>query len=193
MLKLDLVVSISIIIDKSLSINSRLIDGIEDLDIYVSPRLDDNNIIKKLNFEIPSFGERHKQKLMSSKNLFNFDSLKKSVLGTKNLEINTTDFNTMITDSRTTVSTYNSNQFTKLDYDPITLDENEVFVSESFADVFFIAGLPYKNSKVISESENFNPLCKHNECSILQSYKADILHRFPTVNYKGFELSSSVI
>jgi hypothetical protein len=173
--------------EKTLTLNSKLVDCLEDNDDNESKDIC-KNLFKKIELDIPF--SRNKSKHFSSKNLFGFESMRNKVLG-KTLEINTTEFN-QISDSRTTASTGDSRCYTRLECESIVLDDNEVYVSESFADMFFIAGLPYKDSKVISDSDKFKAICEHSDCSILQSYKPDILHRFPIVNYKGFELNSSV-
>jgi hypothetical protein len=85
-----------------------------------------------------------------------------------------------------------SNNATKLESEEISLEENEPYEQDSFADMFFIAGLPKKNAKVITDSRYFTAPCKHKDCSILHSYRADVLYRYPLSNYKGLNLCSSV-
>jgi hypothetical protein len=80
----------------------------------------------------------------------------------------------------------------RLESEEITLQENEPFEQESFADMFFIAGIPKKNAKVVTDSKYFSAPCKHKDCSMLHSYKSDVLYRFPLSNYKGLNLCSSV-
>jgi hypothetical protein len=83
-------------------------------------------------------------------------------------------------------------QYTRLDYDNVDLEEEEVFEAETFADVFYVCGLPKKNAKVISDSQDLESPCKHKECGILRSYRPDILHRYPQMNYKALNLCSSI-
>jgi hypothetical protein len=79
---------------------------------------------------------------------------------------------------------------TRIDYEERALDDHEP--DGSFADMFFIAGIPKQNAKVIPESKYLSAPCKHKDCSILHSYKPNIIHRYPQEDLKGLKLSSSV-
>ena len=78
-----------------------------------------------------------------------------------------------------------------MNYENVIL--NNDISHETFADVIFLTGLPKKGSKVIQDSEKFNPVCMHKECSILQSYKPEILYKVAFKDSKDFILNSSVI
>jgi hypothetical protein len=141
-------------------------------------------VVKKLSFIVPNtFKGRDNKKLLTSKNLLQMDLLRSTILG-KNYTKN---------ESTGTGSLNNSSlQLTRLDYDTVELEDGEVFEADTFADVFFVCGLTKKNAKVISDSEGLEPPCKHKECGILRSYRPDILHRYPQINYKSLNLCSSV-
>jgi hypothetical protein len=138
-------------------------------------------LVKKLSFMVPNtFKGRDKKKLFTSKNLLQMDLLRSSILGNKKEE--STDTNSLNNSLL---------QLTRLEYDTIDLDLGEVFEADTFTDVFFICGLTKKNAKVISDSEDLEPPCKHKQCGILRSYRPDILHRYPELNYKDLNLCSS--
>jgi hypothetical protein len=84
-----------------------------------------------------------------------------------------------------------SNNVTRIEYEERTI-ENELPANESFADMFFIAGISKQNAKVIPQSKHFAAPCRHKDCSVLHSYKPTILHRYPQNDYKGLRLTSSV-
>jgi hypothetical protein len=63
----------------------------------------------------------------------------------------------------------------------------------SFCKAFFIAGLPFKNAKIIPNSEERQAPCAHQDCSILSAYKPEILYRYPTKDTNFLELNSLVI
>jgi hypothetical protein len=80
---------------------------------------------------------------------------------------------------------------TILDCDIVNYDVSSS--NEPFCKAFFIASLPKKNSKVIPESEDLLACCNHKECSILPSYKPDIISRFPVNDFEKMEINSLVI
>ncbi len=142
---------------------------------------------KKLSFLVPdSFKGRDKKKQLTTKNIFHMDILRSAVLGKKD----------SIKNESTLPSSTLSNsllQYTRLEYDNIELEKGEVFEADTFADVFFICGLPKVGAKVISDSQTLEAPCKHKDCGIFRSYRPDILHRFPHTNYKSLNLCSSVL
>jgi hypothetical protein len=101
-------------------------------------------------------------------------------------------FNTSVSLQNASTTVIPNNSSVKIDYEEVILEDNELFEQESFADMFFIAGLPRKNAKVLTESKYSSAPCKHTDCSILHAYRPTVLHRFPTEDYKGLKLSNSV-
>jgi hypothetical protein len=182
-------------IDKILFLNT-VVSSLETINEKesIKDRKEKPKIAKKITFDIPNtFNGRNVKKMKTTKSLVKLDSLRKTILGIKEKEEeNKIECNILVTEP--TAETLNNTvlQLNRLDYERIQLDDNEVFVGETFADMFFIAGLPFKGSKVITESEKILGPCKHKDCAILQSYRADLLHRFPNIDYKGFELNSHV-
>jgi hypothetical protein len=142
-------------------------------------------LVKKLSFVVPdNFKGRDKKRLLTTKNLLQMDILRSAILGkkeTKNESTGTCSLNSSLL------------QYNRLEYDNVDLEEGEVFMADTFADVFFVCGLPKKNAKVISDSQNLESPCKHKDCGILRSYRPDILHRYPQINYKSLNMCSSVI
>ncbi len=160
------------------------IDNILPKEVIKSPEKPNNP--KKLSFVVPdSFKERDKKRLLTSKNLFQMDMLRSAILGKKESLKNESTMPTSLNNSLL--------HFTRLDYDTIDLEEGEVFEADTFADVFFICGLPKKGAKVITDSHTLEAPCKHKDCGILRSYKPDILSKYPQINYKSLSLCSSVI
>ncbi len=159
----------------------------------ISEKKEKPRIAKKITFDIPTtFKGRNLKKMKTTKTIFQIDAFRKNIFGLKD-DDNKIECNILITEPTAETISKTVLQFIKLEYENISLDENEVFVGETFADMFFIAGLPYKGSKVFTESDKLIAPCRHKDCSILLSYRPDLLHRFPGIDYKGFELNSHVI
>ncbi len=182
--------------EKCLTLNPILVNNLESLSDKLSTagknEKNKNKLLRKITFEIPqTFKGRPTKKMKTTKTLFRLDSFRKNIFGIKEEEAKVEN-NVLVTEKMAETINNSVLQFIKLEYENISLEENEVFVGETFVDVFFIAGLPYMNSKVMSDSEGRLGSCKHAECSILQSYRPDLLHRFPNIDYKGFELNSHV-
>jgi hypothetical protein len=81
----------------------------------------------------------------------------------------------------------------KLDFEERSIDDPETGFIESFADYFFICGMPKTNGRNIPDSEDLLSCCKHKKCGVLRSYRPDILQRFPEGSNKVFNLCSSVM
>jgi hypothetical protein len=67
---------------------------------------------------------------------------------------------------------------------------------DTFCEAFFVAGLPKKGAKIIPNSEFLKSMCTHQTCSLLQSYKPEILNSFvknekSLPNSQIFELHSA--
>jgi hypothetical protein len=79
-----------------------------------------------------------------------------------------------------------------IDYDIIkTHIYYEKELGKIFCESFFIAGLP-KCPKIIDNSESFQSTCGHKDCSILPSFKPEIVYRYPKNDTKTFELNNGV-
>jgi hypothetical protein len=61
---------------------------------------------------------------------------------------------------------------------------------DTFCEAFFVAGLPKRGAKVISNSEFLKSVCNHTTCSLLQSYKPEILNSF-VKNEKSLPISQT--
>ena len=70
------------------------------------------------------------------------------------------------------------------------LDNNKT--KNNFIESIFVAGLLPKNANVICDSENFTPTCCHRDCSILPSFRPEIIQKLPKENNSNFGLSNSV-
>jgi hypothetical protein len=144
---------------------------------------------KKLAFNVPENfkGRELVKKMATSKVIIQMDNLRKIVLGkkesNKSIELKQKTSNTNIS----------AVQLTKLEYETKDMDDADLGFLESFADYFFICGVPKKNCKKIPDSEDLEPCCKHSDCGLLNSYRPDIIHRYPEVNNKVFNLCNSVI
>ncbi len=142
---------------------------------------------KKLSFNVPnSFKERENKKMATSKLSLQMDNLRSKILTRK--ETNKVELDNKAS-PRTKISTM---QLTRLDYELKDMDDSELGFLESFVDYFFICGVPKRNCKSIPESDYLEPVCKHKNCGLLKSYRPDILHRYPAVNNKIFNLCNSV-
>ena len=65
-------------------------------------------------------------------------------------------------------------------------------IGKNFCESFFIAGVS-KDSRLILNSEGFNPTCGHKDCAILPSFKPDILFKYPATDSNLLELNNSVL
>ena len=65
-------------------------------------------------------------------------------------------------------------------------------IGKNFCESFFISGLT-KDSRLILNSEGFNPTCGHKDCAILPSFKPDILFKYPATDSNLLELNNSVL
>jgi hypothetical protein len=83
------------------------------------------------------------------------------------------------------------NSYTVLDYQEEKFIEEE-YPADSFCEAFFGVSLPNTNPKVINESENFFPPCKHENCGMFPAYKPEIIFRVPFNDNKKFDLNSIV-
>jgi len=95
--------------------------------------------------------------------------------------------------NNTIFSSNNVTHFSVLEHDEIDInkfDRNEY--GESFCDAFFHAGLFPKKAKMIPDSENFIPPCKHKNCGILNAYRPEIINCFPSSIIDGIEINSTV-
>jgi hypothetical protein len=80
-----------------------------------------------------------------------------------------------------------------IEYDILNVhSQYEKELGKFFCESFFLAGLPKKDAKIINNSENYIPICGHKECSILPSFRPQILYRYPAKNTTTFELTDSV-
>ena len=61
---------------------------------------------------------------------------------------------------------------------------------ETFCEGFFVASFPYKNGKVVENSQNFPATCGHSECSKLLSMKPEIIMRYPLTDTNNLELNN---
>jgi hypothetical protein len=153
-------------------------------------------ILKKISFNITTDSRKNSVTTLS---LFNQNSNSESTRTDKDkiscaVILTDTNKNTNNSISLQNASTtiVPSNNAIKLESEEISLDDSELFEHDSFADLFFIAGIPKKNAKVITDSKYFTAPCKHKDCSVLHAYRTDVLYRFPSSNYKGINLCSSV-
>jgi len=62
--------------------------------------------------------------------------------------------------------------------------------NDSLCEAFFTCGIT-QNNKILLDSENSLATCKHSECSILPSMKAEIIDVFPKKN-SNFIINSTV-
>ena len=67
----------------------------------------------------------------------------------------------------------------------------EYDIGESFIESIFLSGLPFKDQIKIITDKHFNALCGHKTCTLLNSYKADILFKFPNRHTNDHQISSS--
>lgn len=90
-------------------------------------------------------------------------------------------------------SVYNNNmQYNILEHEDIRINQINKFESDTFCDMYFLVGLQPKKVRIISDSENYIPPCKHKNCGILNSYRPEILEFFPLTNNDGIELNTTV-
>jgi len=64
---------------------------------------------------------------------------------------------------------------------------------ETFCEAFFVSGLPKKDPKLISNSEEYRSPCNHKDCSLLASYHPEILFKYQKSNSSSnhvFEISN---
>ena len=96
--------------------------------------------------------------------------------------------------NNTLSGTNNITHFTVLEHDEIDLKDfirNDY--EDSFCEAFFHAGLVAKKVKMIPDSDNFIPPCKHKNCAILNAYRPEIIECFPGSVVDGIEINSTVI
>jgi hypothetical protein len=154
-------------------------------------------ILKKISFNISSDNRKYSSNTLSLFNQNNYENNRTETKDKISCAVILTDTNKNVSNSislqNASTTIVPSSNATKLDCEEVTLAKNEVFEHDSFADMFFIAGIPKKNAKIIPDSKYFTAPCKHKDCSILHAYRTDILYRFPGKNYKGLNLCSSVL
>lgn len=73
-------------------------------------------------------------------------------------------------------------------------DKESYLIYDTFCEAFFISGLPNQNAKVISDSNGLKSTCGHKDCSILYSYKPEILYKYEKKRSEEnlFEVSNSL-
>jgi len=145
--------------------------------------LEKPKILRKLKLDVLCCNE-DKKKLKTSKSLFQMKTVKQSIKEDK------IDCSIYVTENN--YSNNDTMQYTNLEYENVTIN-NQRLSRDTFIDFFFLTGLPKKGSKVIQDSEKLNSVCMHKECSILQSYRPEILYKLPLSDPKDFILNSSVI
>ena len=70
------------------------------------------------------------------------------------------------------------------------IPDKEKHIADSFCDGFFLAGLTPLKASVVECSEEYNSSCGHQDCSLLPSYKPEILSRYPVKDSKLLELTN---
>ncbi len=90
--------------------------------------------------------------------------------------------------------TNNITNFTVLEHDEIDFKFfNRNDNGDSFSEAFFLAGIVPKKVKMIPNSDDFIPPCKHKNCAILNAYRPEIIECFPGSVIDGIEINATVI
>lgn len=88
-------------------------------------------------------------------------------------------------------SNYNRTNFSNVEF--IELNYEDYFdyeIGDNFIEAIFLAGIPKTNSKLVTDSDKLLAPCKHNDCSLLNAYKPDILCKFPGKGRSSLELTN---
>jgi hypothetical protein len=75
------------------------------------------------------------------------------------------------------------------------LKEKESFlIYDTFCEAFFISGLPSQDAKVILDSNSLKSTCGHKDCSILYSYRPEVLYKYQKKRTEEnlFDISNSM-
>ena len=88
-----------------------------------------------------------------------------------------------------------------LNYEEIPINKNYSYSDNSngshnetnFCDAFFSVSIPFSNQKITHESTKLSSCCGHSNCEMFNSYKPEIIKRFPEEDSNLFELNSIVI
>lgn len=83
-----------------------------------------------------------------------------------------------------------NNQLIPVNSEESILPEKDDNLPDSFCEAFFIAGLPQENAVTLPGGEDYLSPCRHDNCSMLPSYKPEIISRYPVNNSNRLELNS---
>ena len=123
----------------------------------------------------------------------NGDEKRNHIKLTLNVQNNNPINNIVNNSSSINSSVYNNNlHYNILEHEDIRINQINKFENDTFCDMYFLVGLQPKKVRIISDSENFIPPCKHKNCGILNSYRPEIIEFFPLTNNDGIELNTSV-
>lgn len=102
-------------------------------------------------------------------------------------------FSLLNTAPNSTTATNISQNKNIIDFQNINIEKDiEKKLGDYFCEAFFISGIPYKKANLSNNTDTYLPLCSHKECSILPSYKPEILYKYPPKDTKCYELNNSV-